>query len=88
MREAHETAVQKSLAAFNSSAVGVGPVRKKYEGLLEKFYRKAFEVRNVMNVNSMFSRNLYRQLDILFEVVQLGKKILMLEMVNSQYAFL
>ncbi|XP_022926605.1 guanylate-binding protein 3-like [Cucurbita moschata] len=43
LREAHETAVQKSLVAFNSGAVGAGPVRKKYEGLLEKFYRKAFE---------------------------------------------
>lgn len=55
MREAHETAVQKSLAAFNSSAVGAGPVRKKYEGLLEKFYRKAFEVKEYNeSVNSMF----------------------------------
>ncbi|XP_023517652.1 guanylate-binding protein 3-like [Cucurbita pepo subsp. pepo] len=43
LREAHEAAVQKSLVAFNSGAVGAGPVRKKYEGLLEKFYRKAFE---------------------------------------------
>lgn len=57
MREAHETAVQKSLAAFNSSAVGAGPVRKKYEGLLEKFYRKAFEVINIEYFNSMFLCN-------------------------------
>uniref|UniRef100_A0A0A0KI62 GB1/RHD3-type G domain-containing protein n=1 Tax=Cucumis sativus TaxID=3659 RepID=A0A0A0KI62_CUCSA len=55
LREAHETAVQKSLAAFNSSAVGVGPVRKKYEGLLEKFYRKAFED---------YKRNAYTEADL------------------------
>ncbi|KAL0542789.1 hypothetical protein IC582_017866 [Cucumis melo] len=55
LREAHETAVQKSLAAFNSSAVGAGPVRKKYEGLLEKFYRKAFED---------YKRNAYAEADL------------------------
>lgn len=44
MREAHEQAVQKSTAAFNASAVGVGSARKKYEGLLQKFLKKAFEV--------------------------------------------
>lgn len=55
LREAHETAVQKSLAAFNSSAVGAGPVRKKYEGLLEKFYRKAFED---------YKRNAYTEADL------------------------
>ncbi|KAJ6426160.1 hypothetical protein OIU84_026693 [Salix udensis] len=43
LRESHEEAVQKSLAAFNASAVGVGSVRKKYEGLLQKFSRRAFE---------------------------------------------
>ncbi|TKY59207.1 Guanylate-binding protein 6 [Spatholobus suberectus] len=43
MREAHEQAVQKSMAAFNASAVGVGSARKKYEGLLQKFFKKAFE---------------------------------------------
>lgn len=65
MREAHETAVQKSLAAFNSSAVGAGPVRKKYEGLLEKFYRKAFEVRNMMNLLIIcFYLNVYGQLEM------------------------
>ncbi|CAK9321061.1 unnamed protein product [Citrullus colocynthis] len=55
LREAHETAVQKSLAAFNSSAVGAGPVRKKYEGLLEKFFRKAFED---------YKRNAYTEADL------------------------
>lgn len=43
LREAHEQAVQKSMAAFNASAVGVGAARKKYEGLLQKFLKKAFE---------------------------------------------
>ncbi|KAE9597202.1 hypothetical protein Lal_00007593 [Lupinus albus] len=43
LREAHEEAVQKSMAAFNASAVGVGSARKKYEGLLQKFFKKAFE---------------------------------------------
>lgn len=44
MREAHEQAVQKSMAAFNASAVGVGAARKKFEDLLQKFFKKAFEV--------------------------------------------
>ncbi|CAI0468848.1 unnamed protein product [Linum tenue] len=43
LREAHEVAVQKSLAVFNGAAVGIGTVRKKYEELLQKFFRKAFE---------------------------------------------
>ncbi|CAJ2678706.1 unnamed protein product [Trifolium pratense] len=43
LREAHEQAVQKAMAAFNASAVGVGAARKKYEGLLQKFLKKAFE---------------------------------------------
>ncbi|PON46673.1 Guanylate-binding protein [Parasponia andersonii] len=43
LREAHEEAVQKSLASFNAAAVGVGSVRKKYEGTLQKFFKKAFE---------------------------------------------
>ncbi|KAJ4839705.1 hypothetical protein Tsubulata_012685 [Turnera subulata] len=43
LREAHEEAVQKSLGAFNASAVGIGSARKKYEALLQKFFRKAFE---------------------------------------------
>jgi len=42
--EGHEQAVQKSMAAFNASAVGVGAARKKYEGQLQKFLKKAFEV--------------------------------------------
>ncbi|KAF7803401.1 guanylate-binding protein 1-like [Senna tora] len=43
LREAHEEAVLKSMTAFNASAVGAGSARKKYEGLLQKFFRKAFE---------------------------------------------
>ncbi|XP_077227510.1 uncharacterized protein LOC143860648 [Tasmannia lanceolata] len=43
LREAHEDAVQKSLVAFNASAVGAGSVRQKYEKLLHNFFRKAFE---------------------------------------------
>ncbi|KAF3451422.1 hypothetical protein FNV43_RR07517 [Rhamnella rubrinervis] len=43
LREAHEVAVQKSLASFNDAAVGVGSARKKYEGHLQKFFKKAFE---------------------------------------------
>jgi hypothetical protein len=53
LREAHEQAVQKSMAAFNASAVGVGAARKKYEGLLQKFLKKAFEVFNIMSVIKM-----------------------------------
>lgn len=41
--EAHEAAVQKALAVYNAGAVGVGSARKKYEFLLQKFFRKAFE---------------------------------------------
>ncbi|TYJ30667.1 hypothetical protein E1A91_A06G146300v1 [Gossypium mustelinum] len=43
LREAHEEAIQRALAAYNASAVGVGSMRKKYEELLKKFFRKAFE---------------------------------------------
>lgn len=43
LREAHDEAKQKSLAAFNASAVGAGPTRQKYENLLQNFFRKAFE---------------------------------------------
>ncbi|KAI4296815.1 hypothetical protein L6164_036738 [Bauhinia variegata] len=43
LREAHEQAIQKSMAAFNASAVGGGSARKKYEDLLQKFYKRAFE---------------------------------------------
>lgn len=44
MREAHEEAVQKALATFNSIAVGTGSARQKYEKRLHTFLRKAFEV--------------------------------------------
>ncbi|CAN0911074.1 Guanylate-binding protein 6, partial [Linum grandiflorum] len=43
LREAHEAAIQKSMAVFNNGAVGIGNVRKKFEELLQKFFRKAFE---------------------------------------------
>ncbi|XP_073119301.1 uncharacterized protein [Henckelia pumila] len=43
LREAHEDAVQKSLAAFNSTAVGAGLIRQKYENRLQSFLKKAFE---------------------------------------------
>ncbi|KAK5825899.1 uncharacterized protein LOC108465221 [Gossypium arboreum] len=43
LREAHEEAIQRALAAYNASAVGVGSMRKKFEELLKKFFRKAFE---------------------------------------------
>ncbi|XP_061341556.1 uncharacterized protein LOC133287884 [Gastrolobium bilobum] len=43
LREAHEEAVRISVSAFTASAVGVGSARKKYEGLLQKFLKKAFE---------------------------------------------
>lgn len=49
MREAHEKAVRISMAAFTASAVGVGSVRTKYEGMLQKFLKKAFEVLNIQN---------------------------------------
>lgn len=45
LREAHEDAVQKSLAAYNASAVGTGSARLTYEKLLQTFVRKAFEVK-------------------------------------------
>lgn len=43
LREAHEAAVQKSVTAFNSSAVGAGSARQKYEKMLQNFFKKAFE---------------------------------------------
>ncbi|GAB2259523.1 hypothetical protein Droror1_Dr00010378 [Drosera rotundifolia] len=43
LREAHEDAIQKAMAEFNSSAVGTGSVRQKYEKLLQSFFRKAFQ---------------------------------------------
>ncbi|KAL2627412.1 hypothetical protein GLYMA_07G202100v4 [Glycine max] len=43
LREAHEQAKQKSMAAFNAIAIGVGSARKTYEALLLKFFKKAFE---------------------------------------------
>ncbi|KAL8229842.1 hypothetical protein R6Q57_014742 [Mikania cordata] len=43
MREAHEEAVHKAVATFNSIAVGAGSARQKYEKRLHTFFRKAFE---------------------------------------------
>ncbi|KEH30967.1 guanylate-binding family protein [Medicago truncatula] len=55
LMEAHEQAVQKSMSAFNASAVGVGAARKKYEGQLQKFLKKAFED---------YKRNAFMEADI------------------------
>ncbi|XP_052182162.1 uncharacterized protein LOC127794905 [Diospyros lotus] len=43
LRQAHEEAVQKSMAAFNGIAIGAGTTRQKYEKRLQNFLRKAFE---------------------------------------------
>ncbi|KAK6124385.1 hypothetical protein DH2020_041878 [Rehmannia glutinosa] len=43
LREAHEDAVQKSMATFNGTAVGAGSIRQKYENRLQSFLKKAFE---------------------------------------------
>ncbi|KAB1201094.1 Interferon-induced guanylate-binding protein 2 [Morella rubra] len=55
LRETHEAAVQKSLATFNADAVGAGSARKKYEELLQKFFRKEFED---------YKRNAYMEADL------------------------
>lgn len=44
MREAHEVAVRKSMAAFDATAVGAGATRQKHEMRLQQFLKKAFEV--------------------------------------------
>ncbi|RAL49680.1 unnamed protein product [Cuscuta campestris] len=43
LREAHEDAVQKSMAAFNATAVGAGSIRQKYDKRLQSFIKRAFE---------------------------------------------
>ncbi|KAL6992487.1 hypothetical protein U1Q18_010597 [Sarracenia purpurea var. burkii] len=43
LREAHEEAAQKSIAAFNDIAIGAGSTRQKYEKRLQNFLKKAFE---------------------------------------------
>ncbi|KAK8485100.1 hypothetical protein V6N13_062971 [Hibiscus sabdariffa] len=55
LREAHEEAIQRAMAEYNASAVGVGAMRKKYEELLQKFFRKAFED---------FKRNAFMEADM------------------------
>lgn len=55
MREAHEKAVRISMGAFTASAVGVGVVRTKYEGMLQKFFKKEFEVWDICNHLSAIS---------------------------------
>lgn len=45
LREAHEDASQKAMAEFNSTAVGAGSIRMKYEKRLQNFIKKAFEVK-------------------------------------------
>ncbi|KAL4308570.1 hypothetical protein GQ457_01G041950 [Hibiscus cannabinus] len=55
LREAHEEAIQRAMAEYNAGAVGVGAMRKKYEELLQKFFRKAFED---------FKRNAFMEADM------------------------
>ncbi|XP_010245575.1 PREDICTED: guanylate-binding protein 1-like [Nelumbo nucifera] len=55
LREAHEEAVQKSIATFNASAVGAGSARQKYEKLLQNFFKRAFED---------YKRNAYMEADL------------------------
>lgn len=55
LRETHEEAIQKSLAAFNANAVGAGSARLKYEKHLQNFFKKAFED---------YKRNAYMESDI------------------------
>ncbi|KAL1809059.1 hypothetical protein ACET3Z_026049 [Daucus carota] len=43
LREAHEEAVQKAMAAFDATAVGSGSTRQKHELRLKHFLTKAFE---------------------------------------------
>ncbi|KAL3519832.1 hypothetical protein ACH5RR_017981 [Cinchona calisaya] len=43
LREAHEDAVQKAVAAFNGTAVGAGSTRQKYEKRFQALAIKAFE---------------------------------------------
>ncbi|KAI5657193.1 hypothetical protein M9H77_25986 [Catharanthus roseus] len=43
LKEAHEDATQKSVAAFNAIVVGLGAARQKYEKRLQLFLKKAFE---------------------------------------------
>ncbi|GJM89741.1 hypothetical protein PR202_ga05958 [Eleusine coracana subsp. coracana] len=43
LREAHEDALRKAIAAFNTCAVGVGSARTKFEKLLHNSLRKTFE---------------------------------------------
>jgi hypothetical protein len=44
LREAHESAMNKAISAFNASAVGAGSARSKFEKLLQTSLRKSFEV--------------------------------------------
>ncbi|XP_070009604.1 uncharacterized protein [Nicotiana sylvestris] len=43
LREAHEDAAQKSMKEFNSTGVGAGSIRIKYEKRLQNFIKEAFE---------------------------------------------
>lgn len=55
LREAHEEAAQKAVAAFNASAVGLGSVRQRFEKNLQSYLRRAFEE---------YKRNAYMEADI------------------------
>lgn len=43
LQEAHESALHKALAVFNSSAVGAGAARQKYEKMVQSTLKKQFE---------------------------------------------
>ncbi|CAJ1961788.1 unnamed protein product [Sphenostylis stenocarpa] len=55
LREAHEKAVRISMGAFTASAVGVGVVRTKYEGMLQKFLKKVFESERRKIISVMYT---------------------------------
>ncbi|KAL2494971.1 Guanylate-binding family protein [Forsythia ovata] len=64
LREAHEDAVQKSVATFNATAVGTGSIRQKYEQRFQHFLKKAFE-----DIKRDAFREAYIQLDSVFKVL-------------------
>ncbi|KAK3134837.1 hypothetical protein QOZ80_5BG0411370 [Eleusine coracana subsp. coracana] len=55
LREAHEDALRKAIAAFNTCAVGVGSARMKFEKLLHNSLRKTFED---------YKRNIFLEADL------------------------
>eukprot|EP00252_Welwitschia_mirabilis_P006983 TRINITY_DN1796_c0_g2_i1.p1 TRINITY_DN1796_c0_g2~~TRINITY_DN1796_c0_g2_i1.p1 ORF type:complete len:846 (+),score=251.56 TRINITY_DN1796_c0_g2_i1:162-2699(+) len=53
--EAHEKALQKAFATFNSDAVGTGAIRQKYENMVHNATKKQFEE---------FKRNAFREAEM------------------------